>query len=74
MLNNIHRVLTNRGVYIIVSYGQPIYRLPYLEKSHFDWSISHYKVYKPDVVTSSLEFKVDEPDNYHYIYVCKRGS
>lgn len=32
MISEIYRVLKQDGVYIIVSYGQPEYRLNYLEK------------------------------------------
>lgn len=35
MLAEVNRVLTPKGVYIIVSYGQPEHRLLYLNKVFF---------------------------------------
>lgn len=35
MISQVYRVLKQDGVYIIISYGQPEYRLNYLEKPEF---------------------------------------
>ena len=32
MLNEVYRVLNSKGVYIMISYGQPEHRMCYLEK------------------------------------------
>ena len=40
MIDEIHRILKPVGVYILVSYGQPIHRNGYLEKPDFDWEIN----------------------------------
>lgn len=31
-ISEVHRVLNKNGVYIVISYGQPEFRLTYLEK------------------------------------------
>lgn len=35
MLSEVYRVLNSKGVYILISYGQPEHRLCYLEKVFF---------------------------------------
>ena len=40
----------------------------------YDWKIyPPYKLYKPNIQAENLHFKHDKDDNYHYIYVCKKG-
>ena len=35
MLDDIYRVLSQRGIYICITYGVPEYRMPYLQKVIF---------------------------------------
>lgn len=51
-LNEIHRVLSPKGVYICVSYGQPEHRMIYLEKPEYDWQVQNVSVPKPTISTS----------------------
>ena len=40
MISEIYRVLAPTGAYIIISYGQPPHRYPYLDKPEFNWEIT----------------------------------
>lgn len=35
MISEVHRVLGKNGVYVAISYGQPEFRLTYLEKPEY---------------------------------------
>jgi ubiquinone/menaquinone biosynthesis C-methylase UbiE len=52
MISEIYRVLKPSGVYIIVSYGQPEYRLHYLEKPEFEWTVKVQQIPKPTITSS----------------------
>lgn len=54
-----------------MSHGFPEQRLPYLNKTDYNWHVTVHKVYKPDVRTKSLDFDASDLNNYHFIYVCK---
>lgn len=41
-------------------------------KEEYEWNISTYKIYKPRVETSGI-FDEKDLNNYHFIYVCKKG-
>ena len=58
MISEIYRVLNQSGVYIIISYGQPEYRLSYLEKPEFEWI---------NVSTSLLQY-AEEGANGHILH------
>ncbi len=75
MISEIYRVLSQNGVYIIVSYGQPEYRLSYLEKPEFEWNVKVQQVPKP-TIASSVPIGSDDKEtpNVHYIYVCSKGK
>jgi len=73
MLSEISRVLRPNGVYIAVSHGQPSYRLTYLQRPEFGWTVKIYTVQKPMMgMTSSMA--TDDKENVHYIYVCVKGE
>ena len=57
----------------MISYGQSDYRLPYLEKSEFNWDVKCDKVNKPTISTS-ITIQADDKDtpNVHFIYTCKK--
>jgi hypothetical protein len=62
----IGRVLKPGGTYIVVSYGQPDYRLNYFDKPEYNWNIlPATSVPKPTV--SVVEEQ--DPANVHYIYI-----
>ena len=52
MISEIYRVLKQNGVYIIVSYGQPEYRLNYLEKPEYEWTVKVHQIPKPTITSS----------------------
>ena len=75
MISEIYRVLKKTGVYIIVSYGQPEYRLNYLEKPEYEWTVKVQQIPKP-TITSSVSIASEDKDtpNVHYVYVCRKGG
>lgn len=74
VINHVHRILNKKtGVYIIVSHGFPENRRPYLFREEYNWNFIYHKIYKPDVVTGSLEFDASDNNNYYFVYVCKMG-
>ncbi|CAE8581181.1 unnamed protein product [Polarella glacialis] len=73
ILTEVSRVLQPNGVYICISHGQPSYRLTYLQRPEFGWTVKTYTVQKPMMgMTASLS--ADDKDNVHYIYVCVKGE
>lgn len=52
MISEVYRVLGKNGVYLVVSYGQPEFRLSYLERPEFDWSVKVQQVAKPTIASS----------------------
>jgi len=73
MLKEVSRVLKATGVYIAVSYGQPSYRLTYLQRQDYGWSVKISTVQKPMMGLTASTLTADEKDNVHYIYVCTKG-
>lgn len=75
MISEIYRVLNQSGVYIIISYGQPEYRLSYLEKPEFEWIVKVQQIPKPTITSSiSIASEDKESPNVHYVYICRKGS
>lgn len=75
MISEIHRVLSKNGVYLVISYGQPEFRLSYLEKPEYEWTVKTQQVAKP-TIASSISIASDEKEtpNVHYIYICRKGD
>ena len=73
VLSEIHRVLKQDGVYLMVSYASSEHRLTYLQKEYFNWDVKVEKVNKP-TMTTSITIQADDRDslNLHYIYICKK--
>ena len=75
MISEVYRVLTKTGVYVCVSYGQPEYRLSYLEKPEYEWTVKVQQVAKPTIASSvSIASDEKESPNVHYIYICRKGE
>lgn len=72
MTSEISRVLKDDGRFITVSYGQPLYRLKYLEREDNKWHVNVKSVPKPTIPL--LAQPVNEKDNVHYIYICSKDS
>jgi len=71
MMSEISRVLKPGGTYIVISYGQPDYRLNYFDKPEYNWTIlPAQSVPKPTV--SVVEDQ--DPANVHYIYIMNKSS
>ena len=75
MISEVHRVLGKNGVYVVISYGQPEFRLTYLEKPENEWSVKVQQIAKP-TIASSISIASDEKEtpNVHYIYICRKGE
>ncbi|CAG9332810.1 unnamed protein product [Blepharisma stoltei] len=73
MISEVYRVLSPTGVYVVISYGQPPHRYPYLDKPELNWEITVHQVQKP-TIASTAALATDDRDqpNVHYIYVCKK--
>ncbi|EAS02154.2 kinase domain protein (macronuclear) [Tetrahymena thermophila SB210] len=66
-ISEIYRVLTPKGVYVLISHGSPEYRRTYLQKPEFQWDIQEIVIKKPQITN------VEEKDpEKHYIYICKK--
>ena len=73
MLSEIHRVLAPNGVYICVSYGIKESRLPYLQKTQFDWTVFHHMVNKPTIsTTTTVASDSKDEKNFHWVYVMRK--
>ncbi|EGR33567.1 protein kinase domain protein [Ichthyophthirius multifiliis] len=66
-LQEIYRVLTNKGIYFLISYGSPENRKNILQRPEFQWDIIEQQIAKPKV---SID---DGQEKYHYIYICKKN-
>merc|ERR1712118_37277 len=58
---------------LCVSHGQPSYRLTYLQRPEFGWSVKVHTVQKP-MMGMTVSLASDDKDNVHYIYVCMKGE
>ena len=72
-LKEVSRVLRDHGgQYICITYGQPSFRLPYLERVELQWDVQIISVPKP-LLTPDASFPNSDPNhNAHYIYICTR--
>mmetsp|Transcript_11492 Transcript_11492/g.1781 ORF Transcript_11492/g.1781 Transcript_11492/m.1781 type:complete len:91 (-) Transcript_11492:163-435(-) len=89
MLNEVSRVLTDNGIFIMITYGDDgkVFdasknekettgpRKPIICQSDYDWKLKQtYKIYKPDVKEDDPSFDIYDRENYHYIYILKKGE
>mmetsp|Transcript_55385 Transcript_55385/g.108420 ORF Transcript_55385/g.108420 Transcript_55385/m.108420 type:complete len:223 (+) Transcript_55385:253-921(+) len=76
MLREVSRVLKPNGIYIVISYGQPSYRMSYLQRADYGWSgsVSVQAVQKPLMGLTGSTMTGDEKENCHYIYICTKQS
>merc|ERR1712146_805953 len=72
-LQHISSVLAPNGCFLCVSHGQPSYRLTYLQRPEFGWSVKVHTVQKP-MMGMTVSLASDDKDNVHYIYVCLKGE
>lgn len=62
MLGEVSRVLKPGGVYVLVSYGTPNTRTPFLKHPSLSISLTD---------TKEVE-ELNEPGTFHYVYICKK--
>eukprot|EP00386_Alphamonas_edax_P006320 GDKI01020499.1.p1 GENE.GDKI01020499.1~~GDKI01020499.1.p1 ORF type:complete len:243 (-),score=71.17 GDKI01020499.1:267-905(-) len=72
MLKEIARVLKPGGNYISISYGQPAYRLSYIQAVS-GWTPRVVTVQKP-MMGLTATAAGDEKDNVHYVYICHKSE
>ncbi|ETB56128.1 hypothetical protein YYC_00760 [Plasmodium yoelii 17X] len=70
MLCETSRVLKSEGVFIIISHAQPSYRLGYLQKQDYKWTVTVKTVKRPmlGIVAPPID------DSLHYVYICTKGN
>ncbi|OMJ79228.1 hypothetical protein SteCoe_20780 [Stentor coeruleus] len=65
MLDEIHRVLADNGVYISVTHAAPELRKHYFEGAK--WAVRDYKIFKPQISSPQVS-----DEGVHYVYVCSK--
>lgn len=70
LVSEVYRVLAPNGCFLLVSYGQPPQRYPYLDLPQYNWEITVHQVPRPTIPTSGSEDK--DQSGLHYIYACKK--
>eukprot|EP01041_Mallomonas_annulata_P012428 gene12428-26141_t len=79
LVNEIERLLTDEGVYICISYGNPEERLKYLEQYDLDeeyftpWYITVEALEIPPEFEGEV-LNDDNPDSFYFIYICKKDA
>jgi hypothetical protein len=63
MIEEVYRVLKPDGIYLIISYASPNFRLENLKREHVNF----------DIQISEMKRKNEEGNELvHYLYVCKK--
>ena len=70
MMNEIYRVLTDDGYYIIISNSGEKTRKNLFDESL--WEYKHLEIEKPNTKMIVIDEKEKDPKNYHYIYILKK--
>ncbi|CDJ47393.1 Methylase, related [Eimeria brunetti] len=68
-LTHISQVLKPGGVYMMISYGSPMFRLNHLQKKELGWTVELQTLEKPSLNVPS---EVEEKSDVHYIYICRK--
>ncbi|CDI76350.1 hypothetical protein, conserved, partial [Eimeria acervulina] len=68
-LTLISQILKPGGVYMMISYGSPVFRLNHLQKKELQWTVELQTLEKPSLNAST---EVEEKSDVHYIYICKK--
>ena len=45
----------------------------FYKKEEYEWNIIPYQIYKPRVDTAASQFDESDENDFHYVYVCKKG-
>jgi len=76
-INEVERILTDIGVFIIISYGNPQQRLQFLEQHDLDepyytpWTIEVQALLKPKEFPEE-ELDSADPNSYYFVYICEK--
>ena len=62
MVNEIYNVLSDKGVFICVSYGTKDMRLSYLQQKNMEWKVNVYQVAKQTLNTSDVVIAENKDD------------
>merc|ERR1711865_555560 len=71
MCKHISRVLKPGGTYIVVSYGQPDYRLNYFDKPEYNWNLLPVQHIAKPCVSAVAD---PDPANVHYVYIMEKNK
>merc|ERR1712166_474542 len=71
MCKNISRVLKPGGVYIVLSYGQPDYRLSYFAREKYNWKVMPVQPISKPCVGAVAD---PDPANVHYVYIMQKNT
>merc|ERR1712166_42321 len=71
MCKHISRVLKPGGAYIVVSYGQPDYRMNYFDKPEYNWTVLPVQNVNKPCVSAVAD---PDPANVHYVYVMQKNK
>eukprot|EP00826_Nyctotherus_ovalis_P012747 TRINITY_DN13395_c0_g2_i4.p1 TRINITY_DN13395_c0_g2~~TRINITY_DN13395_c0_g2_i4.p1 ORF type:complete len:220 (-),score=48.89 TRINITY_DN13395_c0_g2_i4:96-755(-) len=73
-LNEVHRVLTDTGTFICISYGLPQDREGFFKGGGWSWKIFWEKVPKPSIspAIGGLKDGLQDQKSFHYVYVLKK--
>jgi hypothetical protein len=75
----VERILKEKGVFFLVSHGNPEQRLQYLEQFDADephytpWNIEVEAVLKPRQFTEEV-LNPDDPDHLYFVYIAKKDK
>jgi hypothetical protein len=75
----VERMLKEKGVFFLISYGNPEQRLQYLEQFDADephytpWNIEVEAILKPKQFNEEV-LNPDDPDHLYFIYVAKKDK
>jgi hypothetical protein len=75
MISEIYRVLSAKGIYIMITFGCKEYRMQYLEKPELEWSIKVQELPKPTLTATITQPNPTKPErNSHWVYICSKGK
>ena len=70
-VTEVARVLKPGGAFVVMSFGAPEIRTPYLEGEH-GWALSVSTIPKPTIGAAGLPEVSGDPSQVHYVYVCTK--
>jgi len=68
MVENVHRILNEKGQFVVISVGHPEDRLAFFKQSKYNWNVEIFELEKPTV----SHFKGYDDGEFHYMYICNK--